>query len=380
MSLQLDFRSGDTLRTRFSISLFLLAVGVRLYFLSLTPFSTDTGRFLSDGQTLLEGKNPYNSAPTAAIEYAHLRSFYPPLQEAFFAISAYVYARPITIKLAGGLFELAFVFWYIYRKRRRPKSAWPILFLLFNPLSLHEVWREGHLDHIAAILLFFAMVNLRPRFASSARRARGALYAVLSICWKFTGILAVAMRYPKRASSAFVRIVQTLVAPFTLFCAVVFALQIAPAFLFTAFAERGLTVYANYWHHGNGIVHLLESFGFSAAHAVYLVQRAIVLLFLLVGVLYVLRRIQYLDAFWFALGSLVVFFPVQHPWYYFLLFPAILLSPRWRGPFMLLCTLAPLSYLGYAANFKSFGFWIITLTWGVATVRNLRRVNARLLE
>ena len=62
-----------------------LAVLARICFLLLPPFSTDTGRFLADGQTLLAGKNPYSSPPPVAIEYAHLRSFYPPLQEAFFA-------------------------------------------------------------------------------------------------------------------------------------------------------------------------------------------------------------------------------------------------------------------------------------------------------
>ncbi len=348
------------------------ALVVRTFFLFLPPFSTDTGRFLADGQTLLAGKNPYNSPPPVAIEYAHLRSFYPPLQEAFFAVCAYVYPKPITIKLAAGLFEFAFVLWYLYRKRRRPVSAWLVMFLLFNPLSLHEVWREGHLDHVAALLLFFAIVSLRARLAMPARRGLGAFYAILSICWKFIGVFAFAMHYPRTAPSPLARLARNAVAPVTLLCAAVFALQLAPAFVFTPFAERGLTVYTNYWHHGNGIVHLLEAFGFSAGHAVYLIQRAIVLLFLLVGLLYVVRRIQYLDAFWLALGSLVVFFPVQHPWYYFVLFPGILLSPRWRKILMLVCVLAPLSYLGYTAEYKSVGFFIVVSVWLVSAARILR--------
>jgi hypothetical protein len=97
---------------------------------ALPPFSTDTGRFLADGQTLLAGKNPYSSPPPVVIEYAHLRSFYPPLQEAFFAVVAFIHPSAFALKLCGGLAELAFVLWFLYRKRRRPLSRWLVAFLL----------------------------------------------------------------------------------------------------------------------------------------------------------------------------------------------------------------------------------------------------------
>ena len=59
---------------------------------------------------------------------------------------------------------------------------------------------------------------------------------------------------------------------------------------------------------------LFESFGFAAAHGVYLVQRGILLLFVLSALLYILRRWNFYDMLYFSLGALVVLFPVQHPW------------------------------------------------------------------
>lgn len=350
-----------------------LALVARLGFLLLPPFSTDTGRFLADGQTLLAGLNPYNSPPPVAIEYAHLRSFYPPLQELSFAVLAYIHPRPITVKLFAGFAELAFVLWFFRRKRHKPASPWLITFLLFNPLSLHEVWREGHLDHIAAYLLYFAIAALRPALAAQARTTRSYLYAALSTAWKFAGVLAFMWQYRRRADSPLQRIVQVVKSPLALFSCAFFALQLAPAFVFTPFAERGLTVYANYWHHGNAFVHAFEYFGFSAAHGVWLVQRGILVLLAVVGLFYILRRVTFSGAYHFALGSLVVFFPVQHPWYFFLLFPGILLSRRWRPLLMLICMLAPLSYLGYTKDFKSYGFVVTVTVWLAGSYRVLAR-------
>ncbi len=349
-----------------------VAVALRLGILLLPPFSTDTQRFLADGNTLLSGRNPYNSAPPAAIEYAHLRSFYPPLQEVSFAALAAIHPKPIAIKFFAGLVELAFVLWILYRKRKRPLSGWLVAFLLFNPLSLHEVWREGHLDHIAAFFLYLAVVAVRPHLAMQKPAWRAYSFAALSIAWKFFGIFASLWQYRNHAASPLWRILQILKSPLALLSAAFFALQIAPAFVFTPFAERGLTVYVNYWHHGNAIVHALEAFGFSPAHAVWLIQRGIVALVLVTGLLYIKKLVSFANAYYFALGSLVVLFPVQHPWYYFLLFPGVLLSPSWRGLLMLLCTLAPLSYLGYSQNFKSVGFVITTLVWFAGAYRVLK--------
>ncbi len=340
--------------------------------LMLPPFSTDTQRFLADGQTLLAGKNPYSTPPPAAIEYAHLRSFYPPLQEVSFAALAAIYPRPITIKLFAGLAEFAFVLWILYRKRKRPLSRWLVAFLLFNPLSLHEVWREGHLDHIAAYLLYFAIISVCPALARRAPAVRPYLFTSLSIAWKLFGVFACLWQHNKRADSPLQRALQIIRSPLAIFSFILFALQLAPAFVFTPFAERGLTVYVNYWHHGNAIVHALEFFGFSAAHAVWLIQRGIVALVLVTGLLYIKKLVSFANAYHFAIGSLVVLFPVQHPWYYLLLFPGILLSRSWRGHLMLLCTLAPFSYLGYTQNFKSVGFAITTLVWFVGAFRVLK--------
>ncbi len=344
--------------------------------LTLPVFSTDTQRFLSDGINVASGKNPYTAPPPIHIEYPQLRSFYPPLQQAFFGLAAKVYSSPWIFRLLAGLAELAFLAWFIARKWKTLRAQhfagehqkqnlvrWVVLFLLFNPVSLHEIWREGHLDHIGAILLYFAVVNARAAFGRTQNIFRRYFYAFAGIGWKFTGILSPVFYLPRAVKPGWQSLLRRASSVFAFACGLFFVLQLIPGVLLTPFAERGFLVYTQYWHHGNAIVHLFESFGFAAAHGVYLVQRGILLLFIFSALLYVLRRWQFYDMLYFSLSALIVLFPVQHPWYYFLLFPFILLSRQWRPLFMLLCLVAPLSYLGYIGPLKSTGFFATSVIW-----------------
>ncbi|GAB4434373.1 MAG: hypothetical protein OHK0011_17500 [Turneriella sp.] len=344
-------------------SLVAAALLIRLSFLFLPAFSTDTQRFLSDGINLLEGRNPYTAAPALPIAYGHLRSFYTPLMEGFFAFAVWLMRDPFIFRLLGGAAELMFLAWFFARKRKRPVPLFLTLFLLFNPVSLHEIWREGHLDHIGVFFLYFAIANVRAAFGHRRSRMRAVLFTLLSIAWKFVGVLAVLFVLHKRESSHLLQVLKRAANLYTIFAVSFFALQLLPAYVYTSFAERGLTVYTTYWHHGNGIVHLLIRHGFADAHAVMLVQRLILLALLAMGSLYLSRRLSYANALCLGIGTLLVLFPVQHPWYYFLLFPFILLYRRWRLPLALLCLLAPFSYLGYTKQFASAGFWLALLVW-----------------
>lgn len=356
-------------------SLVAAALLIRLSFLFLPAFSTDTQRFLSDGMNLLEGRNPYTAAPALPIAYGHLRSFYTPLMEVFFAFAVWLMRDPFIFRLLGGAAELLFLGWFFAHKRSRPVSFFLTLFLLFNPISLHEIWREGHIDHIGVFFLYFAIVNVRAAFAHRRSRMRAVLFTLLSIAWKFVGVIAVLFLLRKRASSPLQRTFARAANLFTLSAGVFFVLQLLPAYAFTGYAERGLTVYATYWHHGNGIVHLLRALGYADAHGVYIVQRLILLALLVIGGLYLARRLRYADALCLGISTLLVLFPVQHPWYYFLLFPFILLYRRWRLPLAMLCLLAPLSYLGYTERFAPAGFWIVLVVWLSSALWTLRHIG-----
>jgi hypothetical protein len=350
-----------------------LALLVRIALLCLPAFSTDTARFLSDGLNLLGGNNPYTAAPVMPIAYGHLRSFYTPLMEVFFAFGAWLMRDPFIFRLLGGAAELLFLGWFFARKRSRPVSPFLTLFLLFNPISLHEIWREGHLDHIGVFFLYLAILNVRAAFAFRRSRVRALRFTLLAIAWKFVGVIAVLFLLRKRGNSPLQRTWMRVANPFTLAAAAFFALQLLPAYALTSFAERGLTVYATYWHHGNGFVHMLRAMGFADAHAVYLVQRLIVFALLIIGSTYLAKRMRYVDALCLGIGTLLVLFPVQHPWYYFLLFPFILIYRRWHLPLAILCLLAPLSYLGYTEQFSSVGFWFALLVWLTSACLTLRR-------
>ncbi len=334
----------------------------------LPSFSTDTRRFLADGLNVAAGKNPYTAPAPIPIEYAHLRSFYPPLQEAVFGALAAVWPSPLVFRLLGGLFEFAFVLWYLYRKRRRNIPRPLFLFLLFNPLSLHEVWREGHLDHIAAIFLYLAILNTR-----AGNTLRAYAFTFLSAGWKFLGILAVAFRLKRAVASPLQGLLRKVLSPFTWLTILFFGAQLIPALMATPFAAQGLTVYRQYWHHGNGIIEIFIAYGFAAGHGIYIVQWVIGLLFAVFLLLYLMRKIRLYDAVWLAVGSLLVLFPVQHAWYYFLLLPAILTSKRWRSLMMLICCLTPLTYLGYLQSYKAAGFWVILAAWCAGCIIHFTR-------
>jgi len=322
------------------------AILLRLSMLTLEPSSTDTKRFFADGLNVAQGKNPYTAPAPFEIKYGHLRSFYPPLQQVFFAGAVAAWPNPKIFRVLGGLAELLFLVWYL---RRHHRQAAVSFFLLFNPISIHEIWREGHLDHIGIYALYFAIIS---------RRAKRYAWAFAAIAWKFAGIIAIAFR--RRFA-------------FAVILAAFFASQLAPAIYWTPFAESGLSVYKTYWHHGNGFVHLFESFGFAAAHGVYIVQLSIIALGLITGAFWFFRKLHIYDAIWFSLGSLLVLFPVQHPWYYFLLLPGVLLSRRWQNTLMLVMCLTPLTYLGYVGHLKSLGFIIISLVWFVGAALVLSR-------
>jgi hypothetical protein len=361
---------------RWTLPTLLLAVALRIGLLSVPAFSTDTNRFLSDGINVAAGKNPYTAPAQLEIRYAHLRSFYPPLQELVFGAIAAISAKPLAFKIFAGLAEMLFLIWYWRRVRGRPGMRLVILFLLFNPISLHEIWREGHVDHVGIFLLYFSIINIRARFIKQPHRARSFIYSCLSIGWKFTGILSILYYYPRTDKKRFMRSVWRLANPYSMGLMLFLVLQLFPAIIWTPFAESGLLVYTNYWHHGNGIIHLLESLGFSAAHGVYLVQRGIIGLFALAAVTYSLGRWSYYNALYFALGTMLVLFPVQHPWYYFLLFVPALLSRGWRRLSMLVCCLTPLTYLGYTDTEKSVGFVIICGVWfGGSIIHFTRQVK-----
>ena len=353
-------------RRRYSVvvrSLIIAALLLRVSLLFVPPFSTDPQRFLSDGINLLEGRNPYTAAAALPIAYAHLRSFYTPLMETFFALGAWLMRDPFIFRLLGGAAELLFLGWFFRRKRNRPLPLLLTIFLLFNPVSLHEIWREGHLDHIGVFFLYLAIVNVRAALAYRRSRMRAVGFTLLSIAWKLVGVFALLFVLRKRGRSHVQQLFSRVANGFTLLAIAVFVLQLLPAYVFTSVAERGLTVYTTYWNHGNGIVYLLQRFGFADAHGVYIVQRLLALVSLVICGLYLAKRLSYTNALCLGVGTLLVLFPVQHPWYYFLLFPFILLYPRWRFSLALLCLLSPLSYLGYTQSFAPVGFWIVLSAW-----------------
>ncbi|MCX7632503.1 MAG: hypothetical protein N2Z22_04125 [Turneriella sp.] len=349
---------------------------MRVGLLWVPGFSTDPQRFLSDGVNLLQGKNPYTAPPALPIAYGHLRSFYPPLLEGFFAFAVWLWPDGRIFRILGGLLEIFFLAWFFHRKRQRPLPKSLVLFLLFNPLSVHEIWREGHLDHVAAFALFLAIANLR---ASGHRnhKLHAAFFMLFSIGWKLIGVFAAPFYLPRQRSS---RLLQQVQNPYLWLALGFLALQLLPVWLFTEHSARGLTVYTLYWHHGNGIIHFLSSLGFADAHGVWLVKRGIFVLCLAISLFYFLRWLNLIHSLVLAVGSLLVFFPVQHPWYYFLLFPFILLLKRWRNVLMLLCLLSPLSYLDYIPASFPWGFWLKAVLWLACVFHFIRKQTWKLFS
>ncbi|MFN8588580.1 MAG: glycosyltransferase 87 family protein [Candidatus Eisenbacteria bacterium] len=171
--------------------------------------SDDLWRYLWDGRVLAAGKNPYAFAPAdsavaalhdaawmARINHPALRTIYPPVAEAGFALVHAVRPDVLGMKLWITLHDLLLCFVLARWARSRTGSVWPAIAYAWNPLVVIEYAGSGHLEPVALLPLALA-------FAWAERRPRAsALLLVVATLTKLLPVLALPLLWRRWTRAA----------------------------------------------------------------------------------------------------------------------------------------------------------------------------------
>ena len=357
-----------------------LALGL---FMRLVQFASepaledDFQRYLWDGAVAANGLNPYAVSPDAAktanpsismhgrlatesgqvldrINHPHLRTIYPPVAQAVFALSYRLGPWSLTawrgIILVLDLATIALVLLMLRELGRSP--LWASLYW-WNPIVVKELFNAAHMEAIVIPLVLAGLALLirkRPLAATSALTlAAGAkLWPVilLPLVWRTM------LNTPRKLAFA---------VSLAALGGILFAWPILSAGLDP---ESGFVAYASRWKTNSALFPLLETMtGPMAARALIAVTLAAIVAWQCRTPITDSR-----DAILRALIILTALFllsPAQFPWYYLWVLPLLCLMPI-PGLVVLTGTL-PLYYMSFyflpRGTYESFSQGIVWLIW-----------------
>lgn len=352
--------------------LLLLGLAMRLAMLGSTPMlEDDFYRYLWDGAVSAQGLNPYRYAPgqvqrqeagvpgqmrrlaaqaprvLARVNHPYLRSIYPPLSQAAFALAHWL--RPWSLSawrlllLAADLATLLLL--YLLLKRLGLPLAGLAIYW-WNPLLVREVYNAGHLE----VLIFpFLLGAILLALAGRLLWAAGVLGLAVGVkIWPvllLPVLLRPWLRRPLRLAGALL-----------LFAGVSGALLL-PLLRSGLDQASGLAAYVGYWQMNDSaflllhwaVQELLQITGPGGEHAQAL-ARGLVAGALAAWCLLLARRAadgpaETVRRCLLVVAALFLLSPTQFPWYYLWLLPLLALRPL--APLLWLSALLPLYYLRF---------------------------------
>jgi len=354
---------------------------------------TDFYRYLWDGAVLAHGINPYTYAPSEVAEKAehppmdpalarlwqsaaseapqrifrsinhpHLRTIYPPVAQAAFAVSHWLKPWSLTAWcLTLLVFDVAALVLLAAVLRLLRLPLWCLAIYWWNPLLIKECYNTGHMDILAAPLVVGALLlairrRTLPATALLAVATGVKLWPVLLLPL----FLRPELRNPKRLLPAL-----------ALYAAAV-AVLFLPVFGASLDASSGFAAYGQGWEMNDALFMLfslaargmLGLTGAGMGHAA-LLARALTVGALSAWVFWLCRqpatdgrdlcrRCLWVVAVAFLLS------PTQFPWYFFWVLPFLAIEPR--ASLLLLTALLPLYYLRF--HFKALDS-VNTFDYGV---------------
>ena len=330
----------------------------------------DVYRYLWDGAVAARGGNPYAFAPATVsggedarsgellgelaaqagealgrISHPHLRTIYPPVTQAAFALAHVI--RPFDVlglRIVFLGFDVLLLVLLVRVLDALGKSRMWVVVYWWNPLVVAQVYNRCHMDVIPAALAVAALLSVIRR-----RHALGSVVLAFA---------AGAKLWPAALLPVFLREVsgrpKRLVLCAALFAGVLCAICL-PMMLAGIDKSSGLYAYGERWSNNDSfhriIVWGLET-GLPAvglpARAAPRVSRVIVAVAFLIVVVCVSRRgIDGADDLVrrasVVVAALFLLSPTQFPWYYIWLVPFLAFRPR--PSLLLLTALLPLYYL-----------------------------------
>ncbi len=370
--------------------IWILSVGIALRLLMVfsTPMlEDDYFRYLWDGAVTANGTNPYQYSPEQVLQntgippgiadlgtesgeiikginHPHLRTIYPPLAQALFAVSYLIKPWSLTvwkmILLIPDLLTLALLF-YAFRLERLPQIN--LIIYWWNPLLVKEIFNSGHLDVLVFPFALGAIIlALRSRYTRSALSLAAGIGVKLWPAFLLPVILRPLISYPKKLI-----VTAGLVA-------VLLVIIFLPLYVGGLDQSSGLVAYGRSWQNNASAFRVLifisdqslDLLGFAAYHK-YALARVIMALLIAAWAGFItfkkslnhdlFKKSLFITAFVFLIS------PAQFPWYYTWLLPFLTLRPRFS--LLLLTTLLPLYYLRYYLEprgelraFDDFVVWI----------------------
>jgi hypothetical protein len=328
----------------------------------------DYQRYLWDGAVTANGHNPYALSPKEAraqdgalgqlareggeivrrINHPELRTVYPPVTQAAFALSHLIEPWSLTawrsVILVFDLATLALVLLLLREAGRSP--LWSALYW-WNPIVIKELFNSAHME---AVVLPFVLLALWLAMRRRTRASVSALaFAVGAKLWP-----ALLLPLLLRARGAIVT--RTLVGAIALFGAIV-VLWAIPLWLGGLDQQSGFAAYFASWQTGSALFPVLErAVGLSLSWLALppemagLVARGVIALCLAAIAFSVsLRPIENADDLLgrasLIVAALVLLSPAQFPWYAVWFAPFLAFRP-WGG-FLLLSATFPLYYLDF---------------------------------
>jgi alpha-1,6-mannosyltransferase len=339
----------------------LLAIGLcmRALLFDTTPIlEIDFYRYLWDGAVVAGGHNPYLVSPLQAgesslaelarqsgpvierINYAELRTIYPPLTQLFFALSHWLdswslnaWRSILLLADAGGLLLILGTL-----KTLRKPLHWSLVYW-WNPLLLQQTYNALHMDVLLVAPLVAALwllVAQRHRLAA-IMLALGAgikLWPLLLLPFALRPLL----RQPRRLLQACLAITGIL------------ALAVLPLLYFGLGEHSGLGSFAQHWQRNSAIYPLLETIVSLISEDPAGLARVLIAAVLIAVVAWlnrsaasspevIVRNLLWVTALLFLLS------PAQFPWYAIWFLPLLCFHPS--PPLLLLTALMPVYYLKF---------------------------------
>jgi len=355
-----------------------ILVGFALRFLMFgsTPvMEVDFYRYLWDGAVTASGFNPYLFSPEAIaqgsdpdllrlaedaghivsrINYADLRTIYPPLTQSFFALAFWIDNWDLNawrIVLLGSEFITLGLILQLLRTLNR-SSLWSLVYW-WNPLLIHETYNTLHMDILLAPFLLIAillMIRQKNIMASAALTLAAGikLWPLLLLPFALRPLLA----KPRQLLTALFAIV------------VVASITIAPLFIYGLGEQSGLMGYAQDWVRNSALFPLLNKIIWFSDEGII---RILIALALTTLVLALNRRPitdsdQFIRNLCWVVAALFLLSPTQFPWYAIWFAPLLCLYTQ--PALLLLTALMPIYYLrfywatkGETAFFDNFVIW-----------------------
>jgi alpha-1,6-mannosyltransferase len=345
-------------------------LGLRLSMFFSTPMlEDDYFRYMWDGAVTAHGYNPCKYSPQEVVKNPHvpeelsrlksssgdvisrinhpsIRSMYPPITQAFFALSYLIKPWSLTSWRAILLvFDMCTLLLILYSLEL---SSLPLVYSLiywWNPLLVKEIYNSGHFD---VLVLPFALGGMilayRSRYLSSVLSLAAGIGVKLWPAFLIPLVMRSLFRYPKR----FLRAIIILI--------IILSCLFLPLYLSGPDRSSGMIAYGRSWENNDSIFRMLiflseyslDILGFKTYQKYYVARVAAASLAVIWIVFLTLRKPSDTEFFKKSLYIIAFIFlisPTEFPWYYTWLLPFLCLQPRIS--LLLLTALLPFYYLRY---------------------------------